>query len=218
MAIRSLVLASLLAASTVAHAGPTTAAAAPASAITWTLTSAAGNVTGSLNEIAAFVASGNWSSSQAWSLFSSENTKAVAEMFAPSDALMMVGFNNGKAAPAAAAAGFSAGGGAAQTGGSGSGSAAVGGSASAGGSVFVGGNVGGGVVVGGTAGVGGSGNSAGQGNGPGAGSGPGNGAGNGLGGGSDAGGGAAAEIPEPGSIALLLAGLAGFGFMRRRQN
>jgi hypothetical protein len=98
MVIRSLILASLFATATAAYAGPTGPVSTPAAAtpVVWTLSSGETSVSGDLSTIAAFVISGKWAAtSQAWTLFSNENGKKnlVAEMFAPSNALNILGFN-----------------------------------------------------------------------------------------------------------------------------
>lgn len=217
MVIRSLILASLFATASAAQAGPVTAPAA-ANPITWTLTAGTTSVSGTLAEMAAFVASGNWAAtSQAWTLFSNESgkTTSVAEMFAPQSALMMVGFNTFKPGMAVAS---SFGSGAAQVGVSGGGSTNS---------------------SGGNGGGSGSGSATGAATGLGAGAG---GAGGITTGGDTSGdttpsnmgkpgvdmsaivglevegGGGAAEVPEPGSIALLLAGLAGAAMFSRRRS
>lgn len=206
MVIRSLVIAAMFAGAASAHAAPTSSTAGMLGG--WTLQSGSVSVVGALNSIDAIVASGNWAAfSQAWSMHTSLSAGASggsAVLFSPSAMGGMSGFGGG-AAPAA--------GGAAPV---------VGGGASGGGGAGVGGGGGVGVGVGG-----------------GAGGGVGGGIGGGIGGGTDltvpgigagvdlditvgndngGGGGGAAEIPEPGSIALLLAGLAGVGFASRRRS
>lgn len=214
MVIRSLVIAAMFAGAASAHAAPTSSTAGMLGG--WTLQSGSVSVVGALNSIDAIVASGNWAAfSQAWSMhtsLSAGGSGSSAVLFSPSAMGGMSGFGGG-AAPAAGGAAPVAGG--ASGGGAGVGGGA-GGGISTGGGVGIGGGVGGGIGLGGDLGGGG-----------GIGGGtdltvPGIGAGVDLditvGNGSDNGGGGAAEIPEPGSIALLLAGLAGAGFASRRRS
>ena len=195
MVIRSLVIATLFAGSASAHANPTSSTASMLGGLT--LQSGSVSVVGALNSMDAIVASGNWAAfSQAWNMHTSLAAQGAASghsavLFAPNATGGMSGIG---------LAGGGAGGG---------GGVGVGADGGAGGGI--GGGVGGG--VGGSGGVGG-----------------------GIGGGTDLdvpgigagvnldvpgiggnGGGGAAEIPEPGSIALLLAGLIGAGVMTRRR-
>lgn len=198
MVIRSLVIAAMFAGAASAHATPTSSTAGMLGG--WTLQSGSVSVVGALNSIDAVVASGNWAAfSQAWNMHTSlsaggtSGTSAV--LFSPNamGGIAGVGFGGG-AAPVV-------GGGA--SGGGGAGGGGIGGG--------VGGGVGGGNTGGGIGGGIGGGTDLTV---------PGIGAGVDLdvGGGNDNGGGGAAEIPEPGSIALLLAGLAGAGFVSRRRS
>lgn len=220
MVIRSLVIAAMFAGAASAHAAPTSSTAGMLGG--WTLQSGSVSVVGALNSIDAIVASGNWAAfSQAWSMhtsLSAGGSGSSAVLFSPSAMGGMSGFGGG-AAPAAGGAapvvGGASGGGAGVGGGAGAGAGG-----GAGGGVGIGGGAGGGIGIGGDLGGGG-----GIGGGIGGGTDltvPGIGAGVDLditvGNGNDNGGGGAAEIPEPGSIALLLAGLAGAGFASRRRS
>lgn len=209
MVIRSLVIAAMFAGAASAHAAPTSSTAGMLGG--WTLQSGSVSVVGALNSIDAIVASGNWAAfSQAWSMHTSLSAGASgssAVLFSPSAMGGISGFGGG-AAPAARGSAPIVGGGAR------GGGAGVGGGA--GGGAGAGGGIGGSIGIGGDLGGGG---------GIGAGTDltvPGIGAGVDLditvGNGDDNGGGGAAEIPEPGSIALLLAGLAGVGFASRRRS
>ncbi|MFD2294495.1 PEP-CTERM sorting domain-containing protein [Massilia sp. GCM10020059] len=205
MVIRSLVIAAMFAGAASAHAAPTSSTAGMLGG--WTLQSGSVSVVGALNSIDAIVASGNWAAfSQAWSMHTSLSAGAAgssAVLFSPSAMGGMSGFGGG-AAPATGGAAPVVGGGAS------GGGAGVGGGAGGG----VGGSIGGGIDLGGGGGIGGGTDL----------TVPGIGAGVDLditvGNGNDngGGGGGAAEIPEPGSIALLLAGLAGVGFASRRRS
>lgn len=211
MVIRSLVIAALLAGTGAAHATPTSSTASMLGG--WTLQSGSVSVVGALNSMDAIVASGNWAAfSQAWSMHTNLTAHGDASgnsavLFAPNAGGMSGGGFGGGAAPA------------------------VGGGASGGGGGGVGGGAGG--STGGGGGSGGN-TDTGGGNGGGIDAGAGGDIGSGIGGDVDvgfpgAGGGVidvpgagdvieAAEIPEPGSIALLLAGLAGAGFASRRRS
>lgn len=203
MVIRSLVIATLLAGAASAHATPTSSTTVLGG---WTLQSGSVSVVGSLDSA---VASGNWEAfSQAWNMHTSLTSKGdavgSAMLFAPN------------------ATGARAGGGGA--GGSGGAGGGADGGAGAGGGGAGGGGAGGGGAVGGGAGgsVGDGGGSVGGGTGggteinvPGAGGGLENDLPVRPGDSTDA---IAAEVPEPSSIALLLAGLAGAGFVSRRRS
>lgn len=206
MVIRSLVIAAMFAGAASAHAAPTSSTAGMLGG--WTLQSGSVSVVGALNSIDAVVASGNWAAfSQAWNMHTSLSaggaSGASAVLFSPNAMGGMTGVGFGGGAAPVVGGGASGGGGA---------------GAGGGGGVGVGGGIGGGVGIGGGGNTGG-----GIGGGIGGGTDltvPGIGAGVDLdvGGGSDNGGGGATEIPEPGSIALLLAGLAGAGFVSRRRS
>lgn len=203
MVIRSLAIAALLAGAGAAHATPTSSTASMLGG--WTLQSGSVNVVGALNSMDAIVASGNWAAfSQAWSMHTNLTAHGDASgnsavLFAPSAAGGMSGGGFGGGAAPAVGGGASGGGGAGGSTGGGGGS---------GGNTGTGGGNGGGIDVGAGGGIGGGGVDVGF---PGAGGGlidvPG--AGDVI---------EPAEIPEPGSIALLLAGLAGAGFASRRRS
>lgn len=202
MVIRSLVIAAMFAGAASAHAAPTSSTAGMLGG--WTLQSGSVSVVGALNSIDAVVASGNWAAfSQAWNMHTSLSagggSGASAVLFSPNAMGGMTGVGFGGGAAPVVGGGASGGGGAGAVGGVGGGAGAgigIGGGGGTGGGI--GGGIGGGTDL--TV--------------------PGIGAGVELdvGGGNDNGGGGAAEIPEPGSIALLLAGLAGAGFVSRRRS
>ena len=211
MVIRSLAIAALLAGAGAAHATPTSSTASMLGG--WTLQSGSVNVIGALNSMDAIVASGNWAAfSQAWSMHTNLTAHGDASgnsavLFAPSAAGGMSGGGFGGGAAPAVGGGASGGGGG---GGGAGGSTGGGGGGGSGGNTGTGGGNGGGIDAGagGGIGIGGGGVDVGF---PGAGGGliDVTGAGDVI---------EPAEIPEPGSIALLLAGLAGAGFASRRRS
>lgn len=225
MVIRSLVIAALFVGAGSAHATPTSSTASMLSG--WTLQSGSVSVVGTLNSLDAIIASGNLA---AWNMHTSLAAQGAASgnsavLFAPNATGKMS--NVGFASSAASVAGGNASGGGALTGGGSGASGGAGGGATGG----AGGN--GGAGDGATAGAGNdvSGGVSGDASGslilPDAAGGLALDVGAPLKGSLnhnlDAGAGVgnaelAAEIPEPGSIALLLAGLAGAGFVSRRRS
>ncbi|MGZ8293099.1 MAG: PEP-CTERM sorting domain-containing protein [Telluria sp.] len=200
MVIRSLVAAVLFAGAASASAGPVVSNPV----VGLTLNAGSVSVVGALDSIEAIVAAGNWEAfAQAWSMHTTVGTSS-AMLFSPNAKPVALA-----AAPVIVAGGATGGGGAAGTLPSGGGSASTGGLASGGGSA--GGSTGSTGSTGGSAGGSISADIL-----PDA----------GIGAGGSAGGTSpqlvlpAADVvavPEPGSIALLLAGLAGATVVRRRR-
>lgn len=199
MVIRSLVIAALVAGAASAHATPTSSTASMLGG--WTLQAGSVSVVGALNSIDAIIASGNLA---AWNMHTSMAAQGTASgnsavLFAPnaSGKMANLGFSSAAASiGGGAGGGGSTGAGAGAGAGSGTGSTGGGDAGSGGGNIEVPGTVGNlnpavNLPVQDTV----------------------NpdliGVGDAIG---------AAEIPEPGSIALLLAGLAGAGFVSRRRS